>query len=81
VILVEIGFAGLPPSEEMIAGERAKRESNKAVRDTQDRMARTSGRPVSFTEAMKVARQENPGLIQAYQSIALPNPVLRGRTV
>jgi hypothetical protein len=65
----------------MIAGEQTKKAWNRVVRDTQDRMARARGRSVSFTEAMVETRKNNPGLFDAYQSVALPSPVLSGRTV
>jgi hypothetical protein len=73
-------LAGMP-SEEMIAGDQAKKAWNDAVKAEQDRMARVAGKSVSFTAAMTEARKSNPDLWKAYQEIALPNPILRGRTV
>jgi hypothetical protein len=67
-------LAGMP-SEEMILGETAKCEWNKAVADYQVKYSST------WTEAMAAVRKEQLGLFEAYQSVALPSPVLRGRTV
>ena len=74
-------LAGMPSRDTVVADGEAKRNWLQLVAAVQDRMARTSGQAVRFTEAMQAARKENPELFDAYQEVALPNPVLRGRSV
>ena len=74
-------LAGMPSRDTVVEDGEAKRNWLRHVANVQDRMARTSGQAVSFTSAMQAARKENPELFDAYQEVALPNPVLRGRSV